>query len=122
MIYLLGIVLIGLLFVISGIKKIFNFDNMVKSINSRILFNNLPLIVSQIAIILTILILICGPLMMIYGYTNNIKSIRNIGSYLLIFFLVLTLIFYHPPTLKSEQTNFLKNTAIIGGLIMSLNI
>ncbi len=122
MIYLLGIILIGLLFVIGGIKKIFNFDNMVKSINSKILFNDLPLVVSQLAIVITILILICGPLMMIYGYTNNIKYIRNIGAYLLIFFLVLTLIFYHPPTVASEQTSFLKNTAIIGGLIMSLNI
>ncbi len=122
LIKLVGIILISILFVFSGITKIFTLNetaiNFHKIINDGIFSNILTFNASQSLIIIAILILLIAPLLMIIGVSNDNKLLLKIGSSLLIVFTVLATIIYHPITDANERNNMLKNISIIGGLVI----
>ena len=76
----------------------------------------------QIIIVVVILIEIVCPLLIVYmdndSNTQLPADIRNYCLYALIGFTVLATILYHNPMNKSQMNNFLKNLAIIGGLLL----
>lgn len=116
--------LILAIFVIAGINKINGFDGIVKGFRGILpkKLQKLPLFVFQIIIIIVILIEIVCPLLIVYmdndSNTQLTTNIRNYSLYALIGFTALATILYHNPMDKSQMNNFLKNLAIIGGLIL----
>ncbi len=119
---IIAIILIALLFIYSGIHKIFDLNDTTlgfhQKINSGIFSNILTYNVSQGLIIIAILILLIAPTLLLIGVTNDDKLLLRIGSILLIVFTTVATIIYHPITDASQINNMLKNLAIIGGLIM----
>ena len=122
LIKLVGIILIVILFVFSGVTKIFKFNdtalNFRKTVNGGIFSNILTFNTAQSLIIIAILILLIAPLLMLIGALEENKLLLKIGSGLLIGFTVLATLIYHPITDANERNNMLKNISIIGGLVI----
>jgi uncharacterized membrane protein YphA (DoxX/SURF4 family) len=118
----LAVVLISMLFLFSGIHKIFNFSETANDfhnkINSGILSNVLTFNASQVLIIGAILILMIAPILMTIGIYLNNNLLLRIGTWLLIGFVIVATFIYHPITDGTQINDMLKNFAIVGGLIM----
>jgi len=84
---------------------------------------NLPSLVSQYIISYVILIEVLSPIIVGYSYLNpresNATFMRIIAIASLVIFTIISTILYHPPT--QDQTHFMKNLAVIGGLILALH-
>lgn len=113
----ISLFLISLLYIISGIGKIFNFYPTVNLLHSRPIFNLFPKEISLLAIIITIGLLICGPIII---YLDISDIITKIFLWSLILFTILATLLFHFPDSKDQFIHFLKNTAIIGGWISLL--
>jgi putative oxidoreductase len=99
--------LIAIIFVRSGIDKIFDFAGT----QQRMAEAGIPL--TPIVLVFAILFEIVGGLMIISGFK------ARIGALLLIIFMIPTTIVFHNPIADANQTiQFFKNLAIIGGLLM----
>jgi uncharacterized membrane protein YphA (DoxX/SURF4 family) len=122
LIKLIAIILISILFIYSGITKIFNLNDTAlgfhQKVNSGIFSNILAYNASQAIIIIAIIILLIAPVLMIIGISEDSKILLRIGSWLLIAFTIIATIIYHPITDSSQRYNLLKNLSIIGGLVM----
>ncbi|MGD1850441.1 MAG: DoxX family protein [Cyanophyceae cyanobacterium] len=98
---------IAVIFLNSGIKKISDFAGTQQAIAGA----GLP--IAPVVTVFTIAFLLLGSISLILGYK------ARIGAGLLIAFLVpATLVFHNPIVDAAEMTQFLKNLAIIGGLLM----
>ncbi len=119
---LLAVVLISVLFLYSGFNKIFNFTQTVsgfyEKINSGIFSNVLTYNASQGLIIGAILILMIAPILMTIGIYLENNFLLRLGTWLLIGFVILATLVYHPITDGSQINDMLKNLAIVGGLVM----
>ncbi len=119
---LIAIILISILFIYSGVTKIFNFNDTTlgfhQKVNSGIFSNLLAYNASQACVIVAILVLLIAPVLMIIGISEENKTLLRIGSWLLIGFTIIATIIYHPITDSSQRYNLLKNLSIIGGLVM----
>jgi uncharacterized membrane protein YphA (DoxX/SURF4 family) len=114
---MISVILISILFVTAGINKIFDFNNTVKGFQTK---SNYPLIISKAAIVLAILFIIIAPLFLILSIGFNNDLLLSLGSGMLIIFLILANIFYHPITDPKQHTALFRNLAIMGGLLMIL--
>ena len=130
-----AVVLMFIMFIYSGIDKILNFKSKVQTLDNK--FNSkIPVILSNIAMILVILLEIVGSIIVIMSvaYINNLeisKILLPLCKIVLILFLVflfvVTLI-YHPP--DKAMIPFLSNCTTFGGIAvlgillnnMSLNV
>lgn len=119
---IIAVVLISLLFLTSAINKIFNFTqvvtNQINVFNHSIISGLVSPSMAQTSIIISILLLIIGPILMLIGITTENKLLLKIGAGLLIFFLVLATLFYHPIIDLHEHPQMFKNIAIIGSLLL----
>ena len=98
------------IFLKAGIGKIFGFAGTATMMAER----GLP--IANILLIVTITFQLLGGLSLLFGYKVNI------GSVLLILFLIpATLVFHNPLADPSEINNFLKNIGLIGGLLMVID-
>ncbi len=96
-----------LIFLKAGISKIFEFTSTAEMMANQ----GLP--IANILLIFTIVFQLLGSLSLLVGYKVNI------GSILLILFLIpATLVFHNPLTDPSQLNSFLKNIGLIGGLLM----
>ena len=115
------ILLISALFFSSAYNKITNFnsvaDGLKNKISSSVLFNWMPNI-SKLALLFAIFLLLSGPIMILYGTLMDTNLVTKIGALLLIVFLILATILYHPPNDPAQLNNFLKNLSLMGGLGM----
>ena len=113
---------IGLIFIVAGIRKIFNFLPTTIGLSSRVVFNMLPSILHKLTIIGVIAVEILAPLGMLYGvYNSEYSHIGKLSCISLIAFTALASILYHNPVDPSQRTAFLKNLSIIGGLGCALS-
>ena len=114
---MISVLLISILFVTAGVNKIFNFNNIVKDFQTK---SNYPLIISKAAIVFAILFIIIAPIFLILsiGFDNNL--LLSLGSGMLIIFIILANIFYHPINDPIQRIALFKNFAIMGGLLMML--
>ena len=117
---LVAIFMISWLFVVSGYNKIVNFNTTVSGLQSKMIFNALPLILSQLAIIIAIILELASPILMTYGVILNDKRFIMAGVIGLIAFTILANVFYHPLNDKTQVMPFIKNTSIVGGLLYIL--
>lgn len=98
---------ISIIFLHSGIGKISNFSGTQQQIAGA----GLPL--APLVTVFTIAFLFLGSLSLILGYR------AQIGTGLLLVFLVpATLVFHNPMVDPTQTIQFLKNLSIIGGLLM----
>jgi putative oxidoreductase len=109
---LVGRILLGLIFVLSGTGKIFGFDGTVGYIAAK----GLPL--PQIVAILTIVIELGGGLALVFGFFT-----RPAAFVLAAFTILAALIFHNfwaadAAMRMSQQTNFMKNLSIAGGMLV----
>lgn len=112
---IIAVFMISLTFILSGYDKIVDFSNKVSGLHKKMLFNSLPLILSQLSMIIAIILELASPLLMVYGVMKDDKRFVMAGAIGLIVFTVLANIFYHP--LSTDMTGFIKNTSIVGGLL-----
>ena len=105
-ILLLGRLLLALIFLYSGYHKLADPSGP----TMRLADKGVPL--PEILAIAGGAIEILGGLMMGLGYR------LRLGAVLLIVFLIPTTLLFHPPTDAGQTTQFLKNLAILGGLLV----
>lgn len=109
---LLARILLVILFVKSGSGKLGGFDGTVAAIASK------GILLPQVAAIITIVIELGGSLMLVIGWKARWAAL------LLFLWLIPTTVLFHnfwaspPDQYVSQQTNFLKNLAIMGGMLM----
>jgi putative oxidoreductase len=109
---LVGRILLGLLFVVSGFGKIGGFEATVGYIASK----GLP--VPQIVAALTILLELGGGLLLVFGFFT-----RWTALVLAVFTLLAALIFHSfwaaaPAQFNAQFVNFMKNVSIAGGMLV----
>ncbi|MGD1898395.1 MAG: DoxX family protein [Phormidesmis sp.] len=104
---LAGRICLALIFLNAGINHITGFPGFVETIASQ----GLPL--AGLLAVGTIVFLLVGAVPLLLGYTTTV------GAWLLIIFLIPTTLIFHPFT--TDFTSFLKNTALVGGLLMTLS-
>lgn len=121
----ISVFLLTIMFFLSGIDKILNFNNVSKNLQIKIsekLFLNLPLFFSKIAIVFVILLEIIAPLIINYSKYIEINKkyylYARYSSYLLALFTFFATYLYHFPPFKSQYYPFMSNITTIGGLIL----
>lgn len=118
----ISIIFILILFFISGIKKLLNFNSTVKLLKLKFPIK-LPFVFYQISIVGVILLLTFGSMFLIYSsFTDKFKKI---SCYIVILFILFTLfatLMFHPPTDKTQQIQFMKNISIIGAFLLLLSV
>ena len=103
-----------LVFILSGLQKIFNFKS-----TSDIISENIPFLanISEIITVLVILTITILPIIIFIKPTNSLLT--QISSLLLVGFMILVIFFFHNPiTMKNQYINFLTRLSIIGGLLL----
>ena len=74
-------------------------------------------IITSIIWLVVVIEIVC-PILIIYGLLNpSYKNIASISTLILIVFSIIATMVYHYPPKKLEYYFFIKNVAIIGGLI-----
>lgn len=118
--------MISLLYLLSAFNKITNFTKVAtglkNKLDSSILFKCIPFDISYIGLTFALILLLVGPALLFYGIYNEINKYIKYGIIVLIVFLVLATIIYHPITDIKERWDMLKNISLIGslGLIYTL--
>lgn len=103
---LAGRVCLALIFLYAGINHLTGFQGFVQTIAGK----GLPL--AGLLAVGTIAFQIVGAIFLLLGFKTKM------GAWLLIAFLIPATLAFHPPT--SDLTGFLKNLALIGGLLMTI--
>jgi putative oxidoreductase len=99
-------VLLALVFVVAGIGKITGFSGAVGYIASA----GVPM--PEVMAVIAIIFELGGGVALLFGYHSRIAA-----KVLIIFTLVATLIFHTDFSDQMQQVQFLKNLAVIGGLL-----
>ncbi len=111
----ISIILFFIMFIYSGINKLFSFNKKVKILEKK---TRLPHIINVFGMIGVILLEIFGSLIMIFHFIiknkKNIKYIRFTNLLFLAFLVIVTLL-YHPPT--DKMIPFLSNLTTFAGLL-----
>jgi putative oxidoreductase len=108
---LVGRILLSLIFILSGFSKIGQWSAIAAAMTSK----GIPLV--SITLPLTVLIELGGGLALLFGYRA-----RPAAALLALWLVPVTLTFhnfwaFHGPDQQAQMGNFLKNLAIIGGLL-----
>lgn len=104
------------MFFVSGINKIFSFQETVDSLTNKIPFE----IFSNLVIVLVILLEIIAPLLIIYYFiSGNYKKYAYYSVISLCIFTILATILYHPPKFSYKKSlGFWANMTLVGGLLL----
>ena len=104
---LVGRILIGAVFLMAGVQKITGFEGTAGYMASV----GLPMV--SFLLVLVILLEVVGGLFMILGFQFKISALLLAG------FTVLATLIFHNPSNPDQMMFFLKNTMIIGGLLIA---
>ena len=109
-----AIFLFFIMFIYSGINKIFSFNNKTKTLQKKI---NLPYSICALGMGLVILLEIIGPLIIYYNFLNpsKLKELTKATYLCFLLFLIVVTIIYHPPT--DKMIPFLSNVTTFSGLM-----
>ncbi len=103
---LIGRILLSVIFIIAGAKKIFSFAGTASYMASK----GLPM--TEVLLVVTIIIELGGGLMILLGWQARWAATA------IFLFLIPVTVFFHPVWADPEQFNaFFKNLAIMGGMI-----
>ena len=120
MLLLIGKILLLQIFFLSGISKIKNFKESVSGFKNVFFSKKPPNFIYNLILFLVIVLEILGPIIILYNsQTNNLTELSYYSSISLAIFTLLATYFYHNPiTQKGQFYYFMKNVAIIGGLLV----
>jgi putative oxidoreductase len=108
-------VFLSLLFVVGGFGFLLNFKDMVGFVGTGLGNIGLPMSIATVALIIAIILKLGGGLMLMFNYR------RSQAAWMLIAFTALATLMYHTSwggdDGQMQMTSFLKNLAIIGGLM-----
>lgn len=108
-------ILLALLFVVGGFGFLMNFGNMVGFVGTGLDNIGLPLSLATLALVIAIVLKLGGGLMLMFNYR------KSQAAWMLIAFTVLSTLMYHMNWSgddgQMQMTSFLKNLALIGGLL-----
>ena len=108
------VMLLTVMYFISGINKINNFQNVVNGFNDKLNIGRL----AYIAIFFAITIEIVAPVIMVQSTLNkNINSDATTATYSLVLFTILATLIYHFPPYGKNYYPFMSNLTAIGGLL-----
>jgi len=117
--------LIVLMFLMSGINKVYTFDTVVGGLKQKIQYD-LPIVFYNIVIAIVILLEIIAPIIIInYAVTGSNKQWAYYSTIGLILFTILATIIYHFPSCSTytKCIPFWANISLIGGLsLLAKNI
>jgi len=111
------------LFIGSSINKFTNFESTANMLSQKYGFNLMPKIISQLAIALAIALLLVGSLYVLKTIYMKQESMETrsynltVGA-LIIFTILATFLFHNFVVDPSQKIHFMKNLAIVGGLIL----
>ena len=103
----LGRLLLSAIFIVSGVYKVTGFTGTAGVMASM----GIPL--AKLALVITILIEIGGGLLLLTGFKARYAALA-----LALYLVPVTLVF-HNPIHQDQSVNFMKNLAIIGGLLVT---
>lgn len=103
-------ILLASIFVITGIKSLFNFQGFVNMVKSK----NIPM-ATIVATLVLALKIIAG---LIIAFSNNQQIVRISAISLIVFTLMATYLFHNAYLNPGELTNMLKNLSLVGGLML----
>ena len=108
-------VFLSLLFIVGGFGFLMNFDKTVGFVGMGLGNIGLPLSLATIALVIAIILKLGGGLMLLFNYRTSQ------AAWMLIIFTALATLMYHTTWSgddgQMQMTSFLKNLAIIGGLL-----
>ena len=120
MLKLISVVLILLLYVLSGYGKIVNFDSTVEGFITKPVFKHMPLLINQLIMVGVIVLLIGGSFMIVYSLiTNKLRFLARLLCIALAVFTVFATLLYHWPPVGGDYYHTLKNTTAVGGLLLA---
>jgi uncharacterized membrane protein YphA (DoxX/SURF4 family) len=107
------------MFFVSGIDKIFSFQETVDSLTNKIPFEISSILVNLV-IVFVILLEIIAPLLIIYYFiSGNYKKYAYYSVISLCIFTILATILYHPPKFPYKKSlGFWANMTLVGGLLL----
>ena len=111
------------IFIGSSINKITNFESTANMLSQKYGFNLMPKIISQLAIALAIALLLVGSLYVLKTIymkresTEKLPYNLTVGA-LIIFTILAPSLFHNLVIDPSQKIHFMKNLAIVGGLIL----
>lgn len=103
---LIGRILLGLIFVMSGFSKIANFSGTAQFMASQ----GVPL--TNLALVLAIVVELFGGLSLFTGYRTKFSA-----PVMVLYLIPVTFIFHADFADQNQMVHFLKNLAIMGGLV-----
>ncbi len=108
-------ILLSLVFVVGGFGFLLNFKNMIGFVGTGLGNIGLPMSLATVALVIAIILKLGGGLMLMFGCR------RSQAAWMLIAFTALATIMYHTSWSgadgQTQMTAFLKNLALIGGLL-----
>lgn len=119
--FLLGVTLgLTLLFMVAGANHLMDLKGSVNFLATSFPFSYFPYVVNLLVILVASSIELFAPLIILYSlYTNSKRALAKKALCLLLFFVLSTLIFIHNPVIyPSEFHSFMKNLAMLSGLIL----
>lgn len=108
--------LIGIFFFLSGISKISSLHDVSKGFSKKIRILDFNFCV--ITIIAVIILEILAPIFIVNASLNGNKLLGYYSCISLILFTLLANLIYHFPPKKENYNPFMRNMAIIGGLLL----
>ena len=119
MLQLISAVLILLLYIMSGIGKIKNFNGTVDHFSKKPIFKHMPKIINQLVIVGVIVLLICGSATILYSLvTRKIRLVARLTCFAMAIFTVFATLLYHWPPVGADYYHTLKNTTAVGALLL----
>lgn len=118
----ISILLLVCIFFVSGIGKIFNFNETVTGMRSKYILNIFPLWILKLVLVCVIILEIAAPLIILKASSDiryHFYAILSIIG-LIIFTIAATALYHFPPT-QIQYYFFMKNVSIIGGLCSVLS-
>ncbi len=119
---ILGRFLLGLIFLASGIMKAAMFNDTVEHVKGTMTAAGIPEAAVPALIVAAIVFEILGSLMIILGLFTRLGAVL-----LIIFLLIVSPIFHNfwklepnTPQYQEQMANFMKNVAILGGMLILL--
>lgn len=114
------VVLLVIMFLISGINKIFNFGGTVESLRQKVNYDMSNYIYNLI-IVVVILVEIIAPIIIIYYFvTRTYKMVAYYSVIALVVFTILATLLYHFPDFSNYKRSlaFWANISLLGGLLL----
>lgn len=114
------VVLLVIMFFISGINKLFNFNGAVTGLKDKLNYN-IPDYIYNLIIVIVILLEIIAPVIVVYYIaTKQYKKWAYYSVIALVIFTILATLLYHFPDFSNYKRSlaFWSNISLLGGLLL----